>query len=380
MIKSIIYLFEYRVLAKFTFGIVLITNIIACQNLKSSKPNQNSSFNSSSEKGLVSPFPTASQQTDIPGQFECRPPPAPRRDILLESMYAPGDITKPDPVRVQQRKEATLNIVTFTSEITRLSDLARTLKGPNREIVVSCMVDWWGSWARGEAFLGSVNQEGGYERKWNLVAWNLAYLRLFGGQKPTPLPKEIADWLRRITMAVQAEYPVSAPVKNNHFYWAALAIASSGVVLQDPDFFSWGMQEYRSGLAAVDQDGFLPNELKRGGQALHYHLFSASALTMLAALEMANGGGTVFSQADGALHRLVKTALNGISDPQPFIDRNGIIPGITLDNLNGRELVWLEAYAYFSRAPIAEPWLARLRPLRTIWLGGDLTRSFSEIQ
>jgi poly(beta-D-mannuronate) lyase len=279
-------------------------------------------------------------------------------------------------MRVERRKEATRDIVRFTAEITRLADRATGRSDSEKGPLRACMMRWLGDWATGDALLGQVNQDGAYERKWQLAAWTLAYLRLYCGRSPETPPPLVSNWFRKLAAAVRAEYPAGAAKKNNHYYWAALAVAATGVVLGDTLSYDWGMTEYRSALAAVDENGFLPLELKRGAAALHYHVFSASALTMLAAIDAANGGAPL-DQRRGALQHLVKTTLMGLDDPTPFVERAGAQQAMSRANMDGRELAWLEAYAFLNPDPTVQSWLERLRPLRTIWLGGNMTRSFA---
>jgi poly(beta-D-mannuronate) lyase len=42
------------------------------------------------------------------------------------------------------------------------------------------------------------------------------------------------------------------------------------------------MNGYRAGIAAIQSDGTLPLEMRRGHRALHYHLLAVSPLVYLA--------------------------------------------------------------------------------------------------
>ncbi|WP_323690409.1 alginate lyase family protein [Rhizobium sp. AN95] len=51
--------------------------------------------------------------------------------------------------------------------------------------------------------------------------------------------------------------------RNNHRYWAALALATVGSLTGDHNKIEWARQSYRIGVCQVTEDGTLPLEMQR---------------------------------------------------------------------------------------------------------------------
>lgn len=164
--------------------------------------------------------------------------------------------------------------------------------------------------------------------------------------------------------------------RNNHDYWAAWSVMITSIVLNRQDLFDWANTGLRQGLAQVDNDGFLPNELKRSTRALSYHNYSIQPLVMLAVFAETNQ--VELTEAERlALVRLATITIEGLSSPIFFEQKTGakqIQDGLATNY----SLAWLEPYAqYFEESALFLPYLNTLRPMKTTRLGGDLTRIFN---
>ncbi|MNG95951.1 Alginate lyase precursor [compost metagenome] len=162
---------------------------------------------------------------------------------------------------------------------------------------------------------------------------------------------------------------------NNHSYWAAWAVMASAVATDRRDLFDWAVKEYRVGANQVDEQGFLPNELKRKQRALAYHNYALPPLAMIASFAQVNGV-DVRGENNNALQRLAQRVLNGSKDPSEFKARNGEkqdMKDLKIDS----KYSWMEPYC--SLYACSGDTLQRKRgmqPFNSFRLGGDLTRVY----
>lgn len=117
------------------------------------------------------------------------------------------------------------------------------------------------------------------------IAASLALLKQQGDD--LSVQPVIRSWLTGIARQTMAYYDLEAgPIsrRNNHRYWAGLAVGQIGAFLGDGSMTEWAAGSLEIGLCQVDEQGFLPLELSRGRKALDYHLFSFVALRSLSNL------------------------------------------------------------------------------------------------
>ncbi len=312
------------------------------------------------------------------GEFACPIAVPPARDILAQSFYTDPQHSIVDPVRLAARDRAVKPLHDFSEGIARLADRWVEARPPQPE-AATCALAWLDAWAKKDAMLGQVTNQGGYERKWTLCGIALAYLKIRDASGLDLAAKaRVEAWLGRLTAAVRRYYdgPPSKGVSdkiNNHLYWAALAVAAGAVATDDRAAFDLAMEKCRFALTQIAEDGTLPLELARGQRALHYHLFALTPLVMLAEIGKGNGL-DLYVARDGALGRLVARVLAGIADPAGFEQRSGAAQ--EPETLSGWSMGWAEIWYARTRDPAVVPLLARLRPARNNWLGGNMTLSF----
>src|SRR5262245_5911282 len=310
--------------------------------------------------------------------FTCDPPPAPMRDVLPESFYTDRAGSVIDPGRYAARTRIVTPLTDFGRGVTRMADRWLGSKPPQPE-AARCALGWLDAWARAEAMLGRVTNQGGYEVKWTLAGVAQAYLRLRDGPDLDRAAKmRVEQWLARLAQKVRMYYDRRATsrrddIRNNHLYWAALAVAASGIVVNDGELFAWAVEQYRFALTQIGADGTLPLEVARKGKALHYHVFAVMPLVMIAELGAANGL-DLYGAYDGALRRLVGRAVEGLHDPSYFERLTGTTQD--LDPLSGWHVAWAEIWYAQFRDPAVLDLLRRYRPARNTWLGGDATLAF----
>ena len=130
----------------------------------------------------------------------------------------------------------------------------------------------------------------------------------------------ITDWLSIMADDTMVFFDVEAgprSARNNHRYWAALALATVGSLTGDQNKIDWARQSYRIGVCQVAEDGTLPLEMQRGALARNYHLYAFRPLagTFVTFRKI---GQPLDDICSGSLERLAKAALNGVDDATLF--------------------------------------------------------------
>jgi len=244
----------------------------------------------------------------------CGAPPPAVVDIDANSYYSDGDShhAHVDPVR-KARNDAALKPVNDY-----LNGVARAAVAWQRRhdgADARCALGWLASWADSRAMLGTMATEQSYiSRKWTLAGLALAYARV----QPAATPDErrrIDAWLLALADATIRHADAHKGVRNNHYFWEGLAVAATGAVTGDARCRNWGHGVFDAALAQVRPDGALPHELERGPKALHYHLFAAAPLVMMA---------SIFDVQAAPLDRLVAFAVRGAGDPSTVAALTGL--------------------------------------------------------
>ncbi|MGV1958657.1 alginate lyase family protein [Agrobacterium sp. 22-214-1] len=132
--------------------------------------------------------------------------------------------------------------------------------------------------------------------------------------------KSVTDWLNIMADDTMVFFDVEAgprSARNNHRYWAALALATVGNLTGDQNKIDWARQSYRIGVCQVTEDGTLPLEMRRGALARNYHLYAFRPLAATF-VTFRKIGQPLDDICSGSLERLAKAALNGVDDATLF--------------------------------------------------------------
>src|SRR5271165_5043136 len=113
-----------------------------------------------------------------------------------------------------------------------------------------------------------------------------------------PRMQEVARQAREYYDAKEAKG--GAWSQNNHYYWAGVELGAVGIEANDRSDFDWAIKAAGEGIARIRPDGTLPQEMRRGKRALHYHLYAAAPLVMIAELGYPNGI-DLYTEREGAL-------------------------------------------------------------------------------
>jgi poly(beta-D-mannuronate) lyase len=261
---------------------------------------------------------------DVPAVTFPRPPVLPK-GISAADYYVDKAHSVIDPQRKQAYDEAVSGLhaaatasIAFADRYREVGDLA----------AAQCAADWLDSFADAGALTGTLStNQAVYVQGWMLGAFAAIALKIrpFLEMK-NEAGGRIADWLAGVAEQQIAYYTRRVnkiDARNNHRYWAGFAVIEAAIAADRRDLFDWAVGSFRLGAAQITHDGTLPLELERRARALHYHLFAAAPLVMIAELSLANGL-DLYRENDHALGRLVHRALAGMKDPVFFAEKAGI--------------------------------------------------------
>ena len=255
----------------------------------------------------------------------CDAPPPPVIDIVANSYYADVHHSVVDPARKEENQRSIAPIESYLHEVARM---ASSQDPQSRD----CAAAWLVAWANAGALLGSASSEQAYyERKWTLAGLSLGYARV-RMQASHDQKAAIDDWLRQLAHAVMHHSEAHRGERNNHFYWEGLAVAAAGAVTQDPNALAWGGRVFDYAMDQIEPDGSLPNEMKRAGRALHYHLYAAEPLAMLS---------SILDRDSPKLDKLIALCIAGSRNPTLFEQRTGVAQ----EGIVQSDFVWLLVYA-----------------------------------
>ncbi|MYM21229.1 alginate lyase [Duganella sp. FT135W] len=237
--------------------------------------------------------------------YACEAPPPARSDIDANSYYSDKHHSVIDPVLRAKNIANTKPIEDF------LSQVARDANGQD----AACALTWLSSWAEQKAMLGKMSSEQAYYvRKWTLGGMALSYARV--QQQATPVQRLLIEgWFKALADATIAHSDAKQGGRNNHYYWEGLAVTAVGGVTADKRYLDWGRKVLQHALGQMDDDGSLPAEMERAGKALHYQVFAATPLVLMA---------SILDVHDARLDKLVAFTVAGSADPSGIARRTGV--------------------------------------------------------
>ncbi|MHA6193168.1 mannuronate-specific alginate lyase [Pseudomonas wadenswilerensis] len=316
------------------------------------------------------------------GDFKCEAAPTPYTGSLqFRSKYEGSDKARATLNRASEQafRDSTKDITDLERGV---SKLVTQYMRDGRPAQLDCALTWLDSWARADALLSKdFNHTGKSMRKWALGSLSGSWLRLkFSNARPLAAhqaqAENIEKWFGRVGEQVVRDWS-DLPLEkiNNHSYWAAWSVMATAVVTDRRDLFDWAVKEFRVGANQVDEQGFLPNELKRKQRALAYHNYALPPLAMIASFAQVNGV-DLRDENHGALKRLGDRVLSGSKDPAQFKNRNG--EKQDMDDLKvDSKYAWLEPWCslYQCSADVQQR-RHGMQPFNSFRLGGDVTRVY----
>lgn len=330
--------------------------------------------------GYYAPVPQQQKQ----GQADaCPSTPTPYTGTLLfRSKYEGSDRARTtlNPEAEQAFREQTASITELERGVSQ--QVMRYMRD-GRPQHLSCALGWLNSWAEAEALLATeYTHTGKSMRKWALGSMAGAYLRLkFSSSQPLARYPEqtqrIEAWFVRLAEQTVVDWS-DLPLEkiNNHSYWAAWSVMATAVISNRRDLFDWSVAQFRVAAGQVDEQGYLPNELKRRQRALAYHNYSLPPLSMIAAFAQANSL-DLREENHGALQRLAERVMAGVEKQDSFEEKTDHRQDMQ-DLRKPAKFAWLAPYCtLYTCSAAARQRQQEMGPFRTFRLGGDVSQVFT---
>lgn len=252
----------------------------------------------------------------------CAPPPDLPRRLATQSKYdqSIGSRSVIDEAARQKRAD---QLAPITAALRQVASLTRHVADDQRN-GARCAIQALRHWAAAKALTEMVTSDSNLTR--DRFAGDIASIVLSLQARGENLGREgeIRTWLQTLARQTMAYYDFKAgPTsrRNNHRYWAGIAVADIGDILGDADMQAWSEKSFAIGACQIDENGFLPLELARAERAHEYHLYAYAALNRLAH-QAARRGSADLACAD-RLDRLHGLVAKGEGSASSFAQRTG---------------------------------------------------------
>ncbi|CAI8706175.1 polysaccharide lyase [Pseudomonas donghuensis] len=302
------------------------------------------------QSAMIADYRTLSCSKQVPAPYT--------GSLQLQSKYDQRDASKstlrssPDANSEQIGKQ----VKQFIGGLIYASKRFQRAKNPQEaNMALACQDQWLERWAQAGALLNpDASSTGMAARKWAVAAMasTLLLTQAASDAKLQLSPAQKA-WFSQLGERIIAEYqPRRTPGFtwfNNHDYWAAWAVAATGMLVQRDDFIQWADGNLRRGLqqAVKSSDGnyaYLPLEVARSKLAATYSQYALVPLVLLA--ESARANGLPWSSDDQqTLELLANFAARSILDPDGLPE----LKGQSQTDVAPYKLAWL--IPFLQRAP-----------------------------
>jgi poly(beta-D-mannuronate) lyase len=300
----------------------------------------------------------------------CSAPPALPQGIATADYYTDAEHSIVDPARKRAYQQATSVWHDAASSVDQMADGYRAT---GDAALAGCVAAWFGRFAADGVLTGTMTtNQSTYVQGWMLGSFAIAWLKVKQAPSISAAQREqIGAWLARVAALNMRYYDdrsaKSTDARNNHRYWAGVAVMAAGIGANRKDLFNWGVDSFRIGAAQITAEGMLPLEMARRSRALHYHLFAAAPMVTMAELASVNGI-DLYSENSSALIRLMRKAVAGIQDPSFFAQHAGVAQEPV--KLSADDLAWAAPFERRFPDPALRALLAQLPTHSVLYLGG----------
>ncbi len=294
-------------------------------------------------------------------------------DLTTEGFYGDSKGSVIDPVKMKAYAESSGPYKNLGNVTVAAADAFRTTGSKEAAECVRLLLN---TSAKDRVFTGKMSSTQAYfVQGWVIGALAVSYLKVRGsGLIPADESAKITVWMQDVAKQTLDFYEgrtsfTGAWQKNNHLYWAGVEIGAIGIAANDRKMLDWAVVAYRNGLTQIALDGTMPEEMRRGQRALHYHLYAASPLVYLAEFGEDNGI-DLYAEKDHALQRLVKLSTNGLLDNSYFEQKAGVKQNAPNGPPTAEEIGWASFYVKRFPDSTISGLIAKAPSLSYMYLGG----------
>jgi poly(beta-D-mannuronate) lyase len=324
------------------------------------------------EKPLRSPWDSAPVKlTDT--SYTCPAPIHLTADLTTSGFYADSKGSVIDPVKWKAYAESSGPVKKLGNEAV---DAADAFRATGSRQAAGCVLTLVKTAAVDKALTGAMSSNQAYfVQGWVTGALAIAVLKVrASGVIDRADTKLIADWMKTVsqqTMDFYDKRDAAAPGGNgnNHLYWAGVQVGAVGIAANDRKFLDWAVAAYRNGIRQITPDGTLPEEMRRGQRALHYHLYAASPLVYIAEFGEDNGI-HLYAEDNYALKKLVDRSIAGLDGSGYFDKATGIKQDLPDGPPSAEAIGWVKVYVHRFPDPAISALLANAPSLGYMYLGG----------
>lgn len=298
------------------------------------------------------------------------------RDLDFHFFYGDKSMSVVDPAKMKAFNDSQRVIQNYAKKV---EFAANTYLYQKNEAGALCAASLLANWSRGSGLLGTLSKDpkdrfgimqSGFVRKWVLAELALSYLKIrMAPGLAEEDRKAILLWFRRLVTEVQADYLKPDALKNNHAQWAGISVMVSAIALNDRTLFEWAAQKYREGADQIQSDGTLPRELARKTEALHYHHWTLTGLSILARFAEANGL-DLWAYRDHRIDLLISLLEPMLEHPEEFKQLNGEAPSF---DFMGEDQAWTEIVYGKTHTEVLRHYLEKKRQVGDYWFDRDMT-------
>lgn len=293
-----------------------------------------------------------------------KPPSAYTGHLQLDSKYDQKDASKTTLVQGQSKDTQRISkqIQQYIGGLVKAGQVfQRSHKANEANTALACLDQWLDAWANKSALLSDdTSKTGVAARKWTLaaIASTLLKVQALSDQR-YQLSAAQTRWLGQLSRKVMDEYEprrYDASIHfNNHDYWAAWAVAATGMLLSDDQALAWADITLRRAFSQLtpgegDYD-YLPLEVARGRFAADYTHYALVPLMLLVEAAEFNNRPLTAKERE-KLERLANFAARAVLEPKKLAELS-----VHQADVGEHKMVWL--LPFLSRYPEHE-WAKRM--------------------
>ena len=294
-------------------------------------------------------------------------------DLTTSGFYSDSKSSIIDPVKWKAYTES-------AGPYKKLGDLAvaaaDAYQATGSRQAAECVLKLEKTAALDKAFTGKMSSnQAYYVQGWVIGALGIAYLkirdsRVVGRENA----KLLTSWMKTVSKQTMDYYDAQLAKPghedgNNHVYWAGVQVGAIAIAANDRTMFDWALAAYRNGVRQITPEGTLPEEMRRGQRALHYHLYAASPLVYIAEFGEDNGI-DLYAENNGALKLLVERSTAGLAGSGYFDQQAGIKQDTPNGPPSGEAIGWAKVYVKRFPDPTISALIAKAPSLSYMYLGG----------